>query len=91
MNEMSNSRHYIKNLVNFVKQNKIAKNTMLIAIVPASLPINHVLHSFYASKLKNFIEIISICSKINLNNIYQNKKKYEIVDNLFTYCQSGYA
>lgn len=89
MNEMQNSRHYVRNLANFVKEKRtsktLTKNSMIVAIVPSSLPIDHLFNSFYTSKIKNFLEIISVCSKINLNNIYQNDM-FEIVDNLFTYC-----
>ena len=79
MNELINSRSYIKALGTYMiklkKEGKITKNSILLAVVPSSLSIRHILNTYNASKLKNYLGIVSICTKINLNNMILNDNK----------------
>ncbi len=57
----------------------------MIAVVPSDIRINFIVDLFLKSKLKNHIEIISICTKINLDNVILNDNQ-QVTDNLFSCC-----
>jgi len=90
INMIKHSQDYLNRLRIFLKEQKCKKNSFLISIVPATLAINNVVKTFQKSKIRNHIEIVSICSKINLNNIILNDNK-QIIDDLFAFCPSGYT
>jgi len=90
MNKIKGSQDYLNFLRLFLKTNKCKKDSILLSIVPANLAIDNLVKTFLKSKIRNHIEIVSICSKINLNNIKLDNN-LQIIENLFSYCQAGYS
>jgi len=74
MNELCTSKDYLVALKNQIKENKWKKDSLIISVVPSDIRIDHIINLFLKSKLKNLIEIVSICTKVNLNNVVLNER-----------------